>query len=85
MSSRRRAPPDFSYELPGAIVCALVASQKAEHGRRAAYSAPRKRRGEFEAHAWVELGGVVLNDGGEGHVHFVPFEGSVVAMETQIH
>jgi hypothetical protein len=45
----------------------------------------RKEEGQFEAHAWVELGGAVLSDGGEGHLHFVPFEGSVVAMETQTH
>jgi hypothetical protein len=45
----------------------------------------RKEEGQFEAHAWVELGGVVLNDADEGHLHFVPFEGSIIAMETQAH
>lgn len=45
----------------------------------------RKVAGRFEAHAWVELGGLVLNDPGEEHRHFAPFEGSIVAMETQSH
>ena len=45
----------------------------------------RKEAGRFEAHAWVEVGGVALNNAGEGHLHFVPFEGSITAMETQIH
>jgi Transglutaminase-like superfamily len=44
----------------------------------------RKRAERFEAHAWVELGGVVLNDPGEDHLHFSRFDGSIVAMETQI-
>jgi hypothetical protein len=43
----------------------------------------RKADGQFEAHAWVESDGVVLSDAGEGHLHFVPFESSVISMETQ--
>jgi hypothetical protein len=43
----------------------------------------RKEAGRFEAHAWVELGSVVLNDSGEAHLHFAPFDGSVISMETQ--
>jgi len=43
----------------------------------------RKSEGRFEAHAWVESEGVVLSDAGEGHLHFVPFDGSVISMETQ--
>jgi len=43
----------------------------------------RKVEGRFEAHAWVESDGVVLSDAGEGHLHFVPFESSVISMETQ--
>ena len=43
----------------------------------------RKAEGRFEAHAWVESDGVVLSDAGEGHLHFVPFESSVISMETQ--
>jgi len=42
----------------------------------------RKRAGRFEAHAWVELGNVVLNDSGETHVHFAPFDGSILTLET---
>ncbi|MBZ5696731.1 MAG: lasso peptide biosynthesis B2 protein [Acidobacteriia bacterium] len=45
----------------------------------------RKDAGNFEAHAWVESGGAVLNDPGEAHRHFVPFEGSIASMETQTH
>jgi hypothetical protein len=43
----------------------------------------RKDSGRFEAHSWVEFDGRVLNDAGEEHLHFVPFEGPIVSMETQ--
>jgi hypothetical protein len=43
----------------------------------------RKNEGRFEAHAWVDFGGVVLNDAAETHVPFLPFEGSITSMETQ--
>jgi len=42
----------------------------------------RKEAGRFEAHAWVELGNAVLNDSGETHLHFAPFEGSILTTET---
>lgn len=45
----------------------------------------RKEAGRFEAHAWVELGSLVLNDSGEAHLHFAPFDGSIISMETQTH
>jgi Transglutaminase-like superfamily len=45
----------------------------------------RKETNRFEAHAWVEFDGMVLNESGEGHVHFSPFEGSITSMETQTH
>jgi hypothetical protein len=45
----------------------------------------RKEEGRFEAHAWVELGSVVLNDSGEEHLHFTPFDGPVISAETQTH
>jgi hypothetical protein len=45
----------------------------------------RQNAGRFEAHAWVELGSVVLNDSGDPHLHFAPFEGSIISMETQPH
>jgi Transglutaminase-like superfamily len=45
----------------------------------------RKEAERFEAHAWVESGGVVLNDSGEAHLHFAPFDGSIVSMEAQPH
>ena len=43
----------------------------------------RKDSGRFEAHSWVEFDGKVLNDAGEVHLHFVPFEGPIISMETQ--
>lgn len=43
----------------------------------------RKDAGRFEAHAWVELDGAILNDTGEEHLHFVPFDGPLAAPETQ--
>jgi Transglutaminase-like superfamily len=45
----------------------------------------RKQAGRFEAHAWVELGSLVLNDSGEAHQHFAPFDRSIISMETQPH
>jgi hypothetical protein len=45
----------------------------------------RKQAGRFEAHAWVEFAGTVLNDSGDAHVHFVPFDGPLSSMETQTH
>jgi hypothetical protein len=43
----------------------------------------RKEANRFEAHAWVELGGTVLDGGETEHLHFVPFEQSESSMETQ--
>ena len=34
----------------------------------------RKNRGMLEAHAWVELGGRPLNDGGDVHRRYYPFD-----------
>jgi transglutaminase superfamily protein len=42
----------------------------------------RKEAGRFEAHAWVEVGKVVLNDSGEAHLHFAPFDRSILSLET---
>jgi Transglutaminase-like superfamily len=39
----------------------------------------------FEAHAWVECEGVVLNDSDDVHLHFVPFDGPVVPLERVSH
>jgi hypothetical protein len=41
----------------------------------------RKEAGRFEAHAWVEVGNVVLNDSGEAHLHFAPFDRSILSLE----
>lgn len=43
----------------------------------------RKEADRFEAHAWVEFEGAVLNDAGEAHRHFVPFEGLSSSLEMQ--
>lgn len=43
----------------------------------------RKEANRFEAHAWVELDGTVLDGGGAERLHFVPFEHSESSMETQ--
>ena len=40
----------------------------------------RKEHGQFEAHAWVELEGVVLNDAQGQHLHFAPFDGALGPM-----
>lgn len=43
----------------------------------------RKDDGRFEAHAWVEFEGTVLNDALEQHRHFSRFEGPITSLETQ--
>jgi Transglutaminase-like superfamily len=42
----------------------------------------RNQAGSFEAHAWVESEGAVLNDPDGTHLHFVPF-GAIPSMEAQ--
>jgi hypothetical protein len=43
----------------------------------------RKEAGRFDAHAWVEVGSVVLNDAGAEHRHFVPFDGPISPLEAR--
>jgi Transglutaminase-like superfamily len=43
----------------------------------------RKNAGSFEAHAWVEANGTVLNEPGDQHTHFVPLESAIPSLETQ--
>jgi Transglutaminase-like superfamily len=43
----------------------------------------RKEANRFEAHAWVELDGTVIDGGAAEHMHFVPFEQSESSMGTQ--
>jgi hypothetical protein len=38
-----------------------------------------KEGGRFEAHAWVELSGKVLNDGEEVHQHYARFDAPIAA------
>jgi transglutaminase superfamily protein len=43
----------------------------------------RKESNRFQAHAWVEFDGTVLNDAGAEHLHFVPFDRPVSSMEAR--
>lgn len=43
----------------------------------------RKDMNRFEAHAWIEFHGKILNGWGEEHLHFAPFEGQAASMETE--
>lgn len=43
----------------------------------------RRDADHLEAHAWVELGGQVLNEPAEEHLHFVPFDGPIASWETR--
>jgi hypothetical protein len=42
----------------------------------------RKDGQKFEAHAWVECGGNVINQPDETHLHFMPFDGPIASPET---
>lgn len=44
----------------------------------------RKENGQFEAHAWIELGDVVLDDPASDRSDFARFESRTGAMETQV-
>jgi len=44
----------------------------------------RKQAARFEAHAWVEHGGIVLNDSDHVHQHYSPFNGSIVTAPTEL-
>jgi Transglutaminase-like superfamily len=43
----------------------------------------RKEAGRFEAHAWVELNRVPLNDQTDSNRQFVPFDRAISSLETQ--
>ncbi|HWF38395.1 MAG TPA: lasso peptide biosynthesis B2 protein [Candidatus Acidoferrales bacterium] len=44
----------------------------------------RKQGGRFEAHAWVEVNGTPLDNGGAGGTEFLPFEEAYSSLETEI-
>jgi Transglutaminase-like superfamily len=44
----------------------------------------RKASGKFEAHAWVEYQGIVLNDTQNIHEEFAPFSQAIVAMKVEV-
>lgn len=43
----------------------------------------RKEAGRVEAHAWVELQGVALNEAQDVHQRFAPFNRAIVPMEAR--
>lgn len=43
----------------------------------------RKEDGKFEAHAWVELCGQVINDGAEVHRHYARFDAPIAAAAAE--
>jgi len=43
----------------------------------------RKEFERFEAHAWVEVDSVVLNDASAEHLHFIPFDGPISPLEAR--
>lgn len=43
----------------------------------------RKQSPRFEAHAWVELGGVPLNEPETPHQHYAAFEGEISAVPPE--
>src|SRR5215469_7156517 len=43
----------------------------------------RKEGDRFEAHAWIEMEGNVVDSGGTEYLHFVPFEHFESSMRTQ--
>ncbi len=43
----------------------------------------RKQANRFEAHAWVEHHGVILNDGEDLHRHFTPLKDSIAAAHAE--
>jgi len=45
----------------------------------------RKSESRFEAHAWVELRGVVLNDSPNVHKHYARFDAPIAAAEAGSH
>jgi hypothetical protein len=45
----------------------------------------RKDGGKMEAHAWVELGGEVLNDGADVHQHYSRFDAPIAAGAGDTH
>lgn len=45
----------------------------------------RKDEEKFEAHAWVECGGTVIDEPDETRLHFVPFDGPIASGETPSH
>lgn len=41
----------------------------------------RKNTHKFEAHAWVECGGIVVEEAAENHLHFAPFDAPITSPE----
>ncbi|HJY86494.1 MAG TPA: lasso peptide biosynthesis B2 protein [Candidatus Acidoferrales bacterium] len=43
----------------------------------------RKAGGGLKAHAWVQLGGVILNDTEDVHQHYAPFDRDIAAVAVE--
>lgn len=43
----------------------------------------RKEKGKFEAHAWVESGGAVLNEPEEHHRHYAAFDAAFASLPLE--
>ncbi len=43
----------------------------------------RKLNEKFEAHAWVELDGIVLNDDADVHDHYSSFTRDITSLHVQ--
>lgn len=43
----------------------------------------RKAGGSLEAHAWVQLGSVILNDAEDVHQHYTPFDRDIAAVAVE--
>jgi hypothetical protein len=62
------------------VLCRMLTRRGMNAGLRIG---ARKEADRFEAHAWVEMEGNVVDGGGTEHLHFIPFKHSESSMETQ--
>jgi len=78
-AAARHLPFDTNCLEQSLVLCGLLELRGIQPKLRIG---ARKEADRFEAHAWVEVCGYVLNDG-EEHVHFVPFEDSIPSAEME--
>jgi len=80
-STAQRLPFRSSCLEKSLVLCWLLERRGIEADLRIG---GRKEEGIFEAHAWVELHGAVLNDFTGQHRHFTAFEREPIAMNTEL-